>query len=675
MPSFEVLTATVLLAPFLLFPHSSVAETTATTRFSHSWSNSSKQSVGTAFGRKSSKVWFTAGHGILNEVYYPRIDRAQIGDSQLLFTIGNSFLEEKRDFDFDVAHPPVVPRIKLKAVSKAGITFTKEILSDPDRPVVRVRYRFDSLPENTSIFILHKPAADNDGAHDRGRTFVKKQGAVAFIGWDEESTDRAYQTVISSASVLKSSVGVVGDTDGWQDLKNNGRMTYEIQQNAGNLAYTAQLKPSNEIEVLIGFGSTPEESLNAAINSLHSPFNDVRDRYDAGWKDYSAKLERAPWLAKLPSDARDALLWDAAVVKAHEDKLNPGAIVASLSIPNLPAGHGAGDGKNTGGYHLVWPRDLFKSALSLLRLGDAGTALNALRFMTRMERNGKIAQNTWVDGRPFWTGEQMDEEAFPVLLASELKNAGTDISEFSDFLNRRLDRIRSSGGRTGQERWEEAGGYSPNTMAVMAAALSRAGDDEGARRMLALALSKTVSRHGPLSRDPYFIRISTTGDPDDGHLLQIANGGPLVPEFRVLDGGFLEWVRWFPKAGLELASSLKNSLQLYDDPANGVALRFNGIPLYRRYYGDAYGVNHIGGPWPLLSLERALPELAADPSAGLHYMSAIRKFYGAGDMCPEQLGSDSKPMPYAASPLVWCHAEMVELAYRSVMAKLNAENR
>ena len=28
-------------------------------------------------------------------------------------------------------------------------------------------------------------------------------------------------------------------------------------------------------------------------------------------------------------------------------------------------------------------------------------------------------------------------------------------------------------------------------------------------------------------------------------MLQIANGGPALPENRILDGGFLEWVRWF----------------------------------------------------------------------------------------------------------------------------------
>jgi len=39
------------------------------------WTSSSKSGVGTALSPACS-VWFTLSHGILNEVYYPRVDRA-----------------------------------------------------------------------------------------------------------------------------------------------------------------------------------------------------------------------------------------------------------------------------------------------------------------------------------------------------------------------------------------------------------------------------------------------------------------------------------------------------------------------------------------------------------------------------------------------------------------------
>ncbi len=42
------------------------------------WSSSEKDAVGTS--HFSSRVWFTVGHGILNEIYWPRVDRPQVRD-------------------------------------------------------------------------------------------------------------------------------------------------------------------------------------------------------------------------------------------------------------------------------------------------------------------------------------------------------------------------------------------------------------------------------------------------------------------------------------------------------------------------------------------------------------------------------------------------------------------
>jgi glucoamylase len=61
------------------------------------WTSSVKDAVGTAYSA-SSRVWFTCSHGILNEIYHPTIDRAQIRDMEFLVTDGETFFhEEKRD--------------------------------------------------------------------------------------------------------------------------------------------------------------------------------------------------------------------------------------------------------------------------------------------------------------------------------------------------------------------------------------------------------------------------------------------------------------------------------------------------------------------------------------------------------------------------------------------------
>ena len=44
------------------------------------WTSSAKSGVGTALNLHS-RVWFTTSHGILNEVYYPRVDQAWLHTS------------------------------------------------------------------------------------------------------------------------------------------------------------------------------------------------------------------------------------------------------------------------------------------------------------------------------------------------------------------------------------------------------------------------------------------------------------------------------------------------------------------------------------------------------------------------------------------------------------------
>lgn len=68
------------------------------------WTSSAKSGVGTALSA-SSRVWFTLSHGILNEVYYPRIDLACIRDCGLIVTDGAGFFsEEKRHATHEVQY-------------------------------------------------------------------------------------------------------------------------------------------------------------------------------------------------------------------------------------------------------------------------------------------------------------------------------------------------------------------------------------------------------------------------------------------------------------------------------------------------------------------------------------------------------------------------------------------
>ena len=80
---------------------------------SPSWCSSAKDMVGCAL--ESSRLWFTLGHGIVNEVYYPRIDIPQIRDLGFIIADDKGFwVEVKRlnDYELTLASPGI-PAVKL----------------------------------------------------------------------------------------------------------------------------------------------------------------------------------------------------------------------------------------------------------------------------------------------------------------------------------------------------------------------------------------------------------------------------------------------------------------------------------------------------------------------------------------------------------------------------------
>ena len=89
--------------------------------------------------------------------------------------------------------------------------------------------------------------------------------------------------------------------------------------------------------------------------------------------------------------------------------------------------------------------------------------------------DGHWAQNQWLGGRPRWTGTQLDEVAFPVLLASRLAEAGAlDGIAVQDMVRRALAFLALNGPASDQDRWEEMGGVNAFTLATTIAALVQA---------------------------------------------------------------------------------------------------------------------------------------------------------------------------------------------------------
>src|SRR5574338_522692 len=111
------------------------------------WTSSAKSGVGTALG-SSGRIWFTLSHGILDEVYYPRVDQACTRDLGLIVTDGNGFFsEEKRHARHEmVAIDDGVPAFRMTNTCLEGrYRIEKETLADPRREVVLQRVRFVPL--------------------------------------------------------------------------------------------------------------------------------------------------------------------------------------------------------------------------------------------------------------------------------------------------------------------------------------------------------------------------------------------------------------------------------------------------------------------------------------------------------------------------------------------------
>ena len=58
------------------------------------WTSSAKVGVGTAY-HTSCRLWFTLSHGIVNEIYHPRVDQPRTRDFQFLITDGERYVTRK----------------------------------------------------------------------------------------------------------------------------------------------------------------------------------------------------------------------------------------------------------------------------------------------------------------------------------------------------------------------------------------------------------------------------------------------------------------------------------------------------------------------------------------------------------------------------------------------------
>ncbi|MGZ3688143.1 MAG: glycoside hydrolase family 15 protein [Bdellovibrionota bacterium] len=686
--------ATVLT---LMFGSVALADPQGAPGIPHRWAPAAKQAVGTAFEATSanSPVWFTIAEGIVTEVFYPRVDTAQVGDLQFIVTDGEHFFsEQKRDTVTKVSYEDEGMVVRVSGEDRQGrYSFDQEIVTDSAAPVLRVRTHFHWNQSGLRVFVLFKPAINNAGAQnlayadESGLVATRMNTNVHAIGGKlVRDLDPAYAALLASAPWSNTSAGYVGFSDGWQDLSRNFHISQQWHSaGPGNIALTGELEvPSGQdftYELALGFGTNRSEATTYARTSLGVPFESIRSDYESGWNHYLGRLEHN-------TNGQDRLFFtessfvrrSAEIIKMHEDKRTRGAIVASLSKPAVPDSDHGFDG--TGGYHLIWPRDLYHAAMGLLAAGDNQTPLDVLRYYVKTQHpDGSWAQNTWVDGTAYWHGLQMDEVAFPILLANQLQKRGVHrlASDELEMVRRAASFLMSHGPTTQEDRWEEIGGYVPSTLAAEIAALKVASqltkDSETAataQQWSALVESWTLVTQGPLGNS-YYLRSSPSGNPDGPEPVDLANGAGHASASEILDGGFLDLVRMGVRGAED--PRILSTMKIYESPRLGIAAADASTPeaaVYRRYNRDQYGMNHVGGFWPLLAGERGHYAIAAQQMerARAELFALERSAMDTG-LIPEQTINPPSPT-YGAStglgvacPLVWAHAEDI-LLHRSL---------
>ncbi len=661
------------------------------------WTSSRKDAVGMAYSA-ASRIWYTISHGILNEIYYPTIDRPQTRDMQFLLTDGETFVhEEKRDLErtFEYIDPDSAAVRLTNADHQGRYKIIKEIIADPHHPVVLMRVSLqgdERLLSRMKAYALLAPHLDVGGAGNSG-SVLDLAGKRVLLAWKNGIS----LVMAVNCGFSRASCGYVGASDGWQDLKDNFRMNWEFGRALdGNIALTGEIDIAQhrEFVVAIALGEGHHSALTTALAAVTTPFDHNLERFIEQWR----RAGTPEHLRGASHDAGRLLQVSQNVILSHEDKYYSGAFIASASIP---WGQHKGD-DDVGGYHLVWTRDMVQSATALLACGRVDTARRALVYLACTQKpDGSFAQNFWINGTPYWSGIQLDEIAFPIILAWRLwKLKGLGGFDVFPFAERAAGFLLRHSPITQQERWEEAPGYSPSTLAALICGLICAADiaraygsaelaqflEEHADWIEAHLEDWTVTTQGTLlpgvPRHYMRIRPPQPGEPyaaqgGDYQTVRINNRGPgeqnEFPARDVVDAGFLELVRYGVRRADDplMVDSLKviDHVLKVDAPAG---------PCWRRYNHDGYGQRHDGGPylgwgqgraWPLLTGERAHYELAAGRDVTL-YIQAFEGFSSQGGMLPEQIW-DAPDIPDlglrlgkfsgAAMPLVWAHAEYIKL--------------
>src|SRR6185312_7391813 len=321
------------------------------------WTAGNKDGFGTA-RPLASKVWYTLGGGELTEVYAPDLGTPSFRDLQFAVSDGSTFSERETDaaqHETRLADPRSLTYTQVSSTARWRIT--KTYVTDPARSAVLVDVRFRSLTgQPYKLYVLADPALSNSGDDDRGA------GATA---WDATNAS----ALATAPALQRTSVGYMGASDGWTDLRDDHRMdwAYDSAAQPGNVVQTGEtalngLPGHDRLTLALGFAAKPDAAASTAAAALGTGFDAAARQYADDWHGYLGALQRPRSAAGIEQ------LYDASlmVMSATEDKTFRGGLIASPSMPWV-WGNIAG---YSGPYHLVWSRAAYQVATAQLAAGD-----------------------------------------------------------------------------------------------------------------------------------------------------------------------------------------------------------------------------------------------------------------------------------------------------------------
>jgi glucan 1,4-alpha-glucosidase len=712
------------------------------------WTTGEKYGVGTVADHTAddpSKVWFTLTEGALTEVRFPRVDLMNMrtldflvvaADEEASYT-ARTHNETRRDDDADTVErrTEMVEDDALafrQTVAEQGDgrghewTLTAEYAVDPRHDALLTELSFEADDDNEyEVYVVGDVALTNTGTQDRGLRLgqeenyhlVARDSEAHDVGEaedplliDENGERYSIATALTATGRFEWATAGVGGSEYVGRLFGEGEVPDSQERvDDENVVLVGRVGSGTSVATTLALGfarsADTAAALGEAVGALTRGYETAREAYVDTWKEFLDPVE-VPASAREEPELERQYKASLMGLRAVEDKTFLGAGIAS---PSVPWGEAVSAEESKGyGYNFVWARDLYQVFTVFEAIGDTETASAALEYVYNYQQDdrGFIPQNTYVNGRTRWGGEQIDNISFPQVMAYRLRQRGVSFEdadyEFSN-VKASADYVARNGPATAQERWEEEAGYSPSSIAAEVAGLTCAAaigldldDSHEADALVWLALADdwaenveewTATQTGTdlHTNTPYYVRVTRDGNPEAGHLRTLANNGPTLDEREIIDGGFLELTR----LGIKPADDevILNSIDVVDDT---IRVDTPHGPAFYRYNGDGYGEREHeeeGAPWsvetkgkgrlwPIFTGERGEYELLAGtesgPLAPRNLLRTMEGFANSGRMLAEQVWDREHETDYnwkfgegtgAATPLAWSMAQYCRLAH------------